>query len=105
MPIPDRTALLRRIVRELETDERVGAVWLTGSIGRREDDAWSDLDLHVAVWDSYLEAFWAQRDGLYARVGRPVLIQREMPSNAQPGSHFQLVIFDGPLEVDWNVGP
>lgn len=34
-----------------------------------------------------------------------MLIQQEMPSNAQPGGHFQLVVFDGPLEVDWNVGP
>jgi hypothetical protein len=23
----------------------------------------------------------------------------------QAGGHFQLVVFDGPLEVDWNVGP
>ncbi len=105
MPIPDRTVLLRSIVRGLEADERVAAAWLTGSIGRREDDAWSDLDLHVAVWDTDLEALWTQRDRLYARVGQPVLIQRELPSNAQAGSHFQLVIFDGPLEVDWNVGP
>ena len=28
-----------------------------------------------------------------------------MPSNAQLGGHFQLVIFDGPLDVNWNVGP
>jgi hypothetical protein len=34
-----------------------------------------------------------------------VLIQQEMASNAQAGGHFQLVLFDGPLEVDWNVGP
>jgi hypothetical protein len=28
-----------------------------------------------------------------------------MKSNAQPGGYFQLVVFDGPLEVDWNIGP
>jgi hypothetical protein len=29
-------------------------------------------------------------------------VQPEMKSNAQSGAHFQLVVFDGPLEVDWN---
>ena len=102
---PAREPLLRRIVDQLEADDRVTAAWLAGSIGRGEDDALSDLDLHVAVYDHHLPAFWAERDALYQRIGRPVLIQQEMPSNAQAGGHFQLVVFDGPLEVDWNVGP
>jgi predicted nucleotidyltransferase len=96
---------LRRIVEQLDADARVAAAWLAGSIGRGEHDAWSDLDLHVAVYDQHLTAFWADRLALYGRIGQPVLIQPEMPSNAQPGGHFQLVVFDGPLEVDWNVGP
>lgn len=100
-----RDALLARIVRLLGADLRVAAAWLTGSIGRGEADGWSDLDLHVAVFDEHLEAFWADRHQLYEQVGRPVLIQRELASNAQPDAHFQLVLFDGPLEVDWNVGP
>lgn len=100
-----REPLLRRIVETLEADPRVAAAWLMGSIGRGEDDAWSDLDLHIAIHDQQLTEFWSDRFALYERVGRPVLIQREIPSNAQPGRHFQLVIFDGPLEVDWNVGP
>ena len=105
MSAPNREPLLRRIVERLEADERVAAVWLAGSIGRGEHDEWSDLDLHVAVYDRHLTAFWAERHTLYEQVGRPVLIQSEMPSNAQAGGHFQLVLFDGPLEVDWNVGP
>lgn len=102
---PNREPLLQRIVESLEADPRVAAAWLMGSIGRGEHDAWSDLDLHVAIHDDFLADFWSERFTLYERVGRPVLIQREIPSNAQPGGHFQLVIFDGPLEVDWNVGP
>ncbi|MBV9577980.1 MAG: nucleotidyltransferase domain-containing protein [Chloroflexi bacterium] len=105
MAIPDREPLLQHIVRELRSDARVVAAWLTGSIGRGEDDAWSDLDLHVAVYDPQLTSFWSEREALYARLGKPVLIQPEMVSNAQASGHFQLVIFDGPLEVDWNVGP
>lgn len=105
MSAPDREPLLRRIAEQLEADARVAAAWLTGSIGRGEDDAWSDLDLHVAVYDQHLRAFLVDRHALYDRIGRTVLIQQEMPSNAQAGGHFQLVVFDGPLEVDWNVGP
>jgi predicted nucleotidyltransferase len=90
MTAPDREALLTRIVHTLERDARVAAAWLAGSIGRGEDDTWSDLDLHVAVYDEHLATFWADRDRLYERIGRPVLIQQEMPSNAQAGGHFQL---------------
>src|SRR5205814_9337264 len=68
-------------------------------------DARSEFDVHVAVEDEELAGFWAARHELYAQMGRPLLIQPEMQSNAQPGAHFQLVVFDGPLEVDWNIGP
>jgi predicted nucleotidyltransferase len=100
-----RDNLLARIVGVLDADVRVRSAWLSGSFGRGEADAWSDFDLHVAVEDEELVGFWAARHELYAQMGRPVLIQPEMQSNAQPGAHFQLVVFDGPLEVDWNIGP
>jgi predicted nucleotidyltransferase len=48
---------------------------LTGSIGRGEHDDWSDLDLHVAIFDEHLAAFWADRERLYQRIGQPVLVQ------------------------------
>ena len=94
-----RDDLLVRIVGVLDADMRVGSAWLSGSFGRGEADAWSDFDLHVAVEDDELAGFWAARHDLYAQVGRPVLVQPEMRSNALPGGHFQLVVFDGPLEV------
>ena len=100
-----RDDLLARIVGVLEVDQRVRSAWLSGSFGRGEADAWSDFDLHVAVEDDELVGFWAARDALYGQVGRPVLVPPEMSSNAEPGAHFQLVVFDGPLEVDWNIGP
>ena len=100
-----RDALLGRIVRLLEADDRVAAAWLLGSFGRGEADAWSDLDLHVVVGDEHLEAFLTERPRLYARAGRPLLVQDEMPSDALDGARFQLVVFDGPVEVDWNIGP
>jgi predicted nucleotidyltransferase len=100
-----RNDIVTRIVSRLEQDERVIATWLTGSFGRGEDDAWSDLDLHVAVEDAHLDEWWQARESLYAEIAPLVFIQREMPANAQEGGHFQLVYFRGLVEVDWNVGP
>lgn len=102
-----RTTLLERIVDALNADERVVAAWLSGSFGRggSEIDAWSDFDLHIAVEDESLSAFLSDRDTFYRQIGDPLLIQSDMASSSQPGSRFQLVIFPGPIEVDWIVGP
>jgi hypothetical protein len=60
---------------------------------------------------SQLATYARQRDDLLVHIvgvlhaDLPVLVQPEMKSNAQPGAHFQLVVFDRPLEVDWNIGP
>jgi hypothetical protein len=100
-----RDAVLSRIIALIEADERVVAAWLTGSFGRGEDDAWSDVDLHLAIDDAHFDAWWSDREARYRRIAPPLLIQREKPSNAQEGGRFQLVWFPGPVEVDWNVGP
>lgn len=100
-----RNNILTRIVDKADQDERVVAAWLTGSIGRGEDDAWSDLDLHLAIEDAHLDAWWLARESLYCEIAPPLFMQREKPSNAQEGGRFQLVYFPGPVEVDWNVGP
>ena len=52
-----RDELLARIAQELEADDRVLAAWLAGSFGRGVADAWSDLDLHIAVADDAFTAF------------------------------------------------
>ncbi len=100
-----RDDLLERIVEALQADSRVVAAWLSGSFGRGVEDAWSDLDLHVAIEDDALAAFLDERMMLYQRIGNPTLIQGEMASNAMAGSRFQLVIYPGPIEVDWTIGP
>jgi predicted nucleotidyltransferase len=100
-----RDELLERIVATLQTDSRVVAAWLSGSFGRGVEDAWSDLDLHVAVEDESLPAFLDERIALYRSIGEPILVQREKISNATPAGTFQLVMYPGPIEVDWNIGP
>lgn len=100
-----RNELITRITEVLDADTRVGAAWLAGSIGRGEADEWSDIDLCIAVHDERVTEFWEDRLRFYNRVGRPVLLQPEMPANASmAGGRFQLVVFDGPIEVDICVG-
>ncbi|MHB8576147.1 MAG: hypothetical protein ACYDCQ_12545, partial [Dehalococcoidia bacterium] len=96
---------MTRIVAVLEADVRVDAAWLSGSFGRGEADEWADLDLHVAIADTSFDAFIGERPELYPRVGRPILIQQEMASNSVNNGRFQLVWYEGPFEVDWNIGP
>lgn len=100
-----RDACLAQLTTILASDCRVVAAWLAGSFGRNADDGWSDLDLHVAIEDDAFTSFWNERDQLYRKLGRPLLVQPEMPSNAQLGGRFQLVVYPGPVEIDWNIGP
>jgi predicted nucleotidyltransferase len=100
-----RNALLRRITAVLDADPRVVSAWLSGSFGRGQDDAWSDIDLHLAVQDEAFPGFLQERDDVYRRIGSPLLVQPDMPSPTQPGSRYQLVVYPGPIEVDWIVGP
>ena len=51
-PLPEAYAdLLGRIEQVLQADDEVRALWLAGSLGRRDADAGSDLDLVVTVRD------------------------------------------------------
>jgi len=49
--------LFERAVAVLGADERVRALWLSGSLARGVADAASDLDLIVAVADDELDGF------------------------------------------------
>jgi predicted nucleotidyltransferase len=100
-----RDRLVRRIAAALTADPRVTSAWLSGSFGRGDADAWSDLDLHVAIDDESLPAFLAERDRLYRQTGDPLLVQPDRPSHGQAGAWFQLAVYPGPIEVDWNIGP
>ncbi len=100
----ERDRLLEVLSTILRSDERVLAAWLSGSFGRSTDDDWSDIDLHVAVGDEYLDGWLIERPALYERLGHPVLVRADKPSNAGPGL-FQEVMFSGPITLDLNVHP
>jgi hypothetical protein len=107
-----RADLLRRIVAAAEADERFVAGWLTGSFGRGEADAVSDLDLTLVVVDAQRDALcarpWMVGAGTNARrlafiqqFGEPAVIH-ENHHNAPEGGSFTFVLYAGTaLMVDF----
>ena len=113
--ITNRDELLAHIVAALNADDRVVAAWLTGSLGRGEDDAFSDIDLGVVVRDTDAAELCARpwqvaghttdaRLALFAKVGTPAIIH-ESQHNAPSGGSFTVVIYDNALTVDWILIP
>ena len=100
----DRDRLLSNLMTLLAGDDRVRAAWLSGSFGRGTEDDWSDLDVHVAGADDAFETWLAERPSLYRRIGDPLLVRPDKPSNAGSGP-YQGVIFPGPVCLDFNVHP
>lgn len=101
-----RDDLIERAIEQLTSDTRTIAAWLGGSLGRGEEDAWSDVDLLVLVEDDQFDAFWSDRQALFDSIGSQILQQQPMPQNSIiPGGNFQLVIFSGPVEIDWTIAP
>ncbi len=80
---PGYRPLFERAVAVFEADERVRALWLSGSLARGEADAMSDLDLIVTVRDADLAEFAAGWRDWLAEI-TPTLIARELPF--APGS-------------------
>lgn len=99
----ERKQLLDRIVQLLESDERIVAAWLFGSLGNGTADSLSDIDLWLVVADEHIEHMSATRREYAAKPGEPLLIQ-EAPQNAPAGGAYLLVLYDGeagPHQVDW----
>ena len=80
-------ALFESARRVCEADERVRALWLSGSLGRGDADAASDLDLLVAVRDDALDEFARGWREWLARI-TPTLIARPLPF--LPGSFYSV---------------
>ena len=96
-----RDKLDELVIDQLTNDARIVAAWLGGSLGRNQQDAWSDVDLFVLIEDEYFEQFWHDRGALFDAVAPQVLQQKPIPQNSMlPGGNFQLVLFSGPVEID-----
>lgn len=111
-----RDGLLSKITEMLSRDERFVAGWLTGSIGRNEEDAVSDIDLTLVVADEEsdtlckrLEQVSAQttpeRLTLFGQFGTPALIH-ENNNNAPEGGTFTVTLYaNSVIIVDWVLIP
>jgi predicted nucleotidyltransferase len=98
--------LIEKITDLLQADERVLAAWLEGSLARREEDDFSDIDLWITVKDQDFAAFVAEREEFAAKLGPVVSVL--YPKTADQGDDldsFQVMLEDQPatLTIDVDV--
>jgi len=91
---PEYADVLARIVAELDSDRRIAALWLGGSLGRGVADAGSDLDLIVTVADQEADEIVAAGASIWAFL-EPVITLEMRGLQAS----FAMVTRDG-LRVD-----
>lgn len=99
----ERDQLLTTITGYLERDPGVRAVWLTGSLGRGESDALSDIDVWIVVADDGIQEIIAHPRRYAAQIDRAILFL-EAPQNAPVGGAYLMTCYDAPLAphiVDW----
>ena len=111
-----RERLVERIQAGLRADPRIAAAWLSGSYGRGEQDAVSDIDLVVVIEEAFAAPFCAwstvtsssppeERMKLFSKFGTPANIH-ENHNNAPAGGSFSSVLYvDPPVIVDWTITP
>jgi hypothetical protein len=80
-------ALFERAARRLADEPAVRALWVSGSLARRDADAHSDLDLLAAVGDADFDAFAASWPSWLADI-TPTVLARAIPF--LPGSFYSL---------------
>ncbi len=97
---PGYEVLFGRAVQVLEADERVRALWLSGSLGRGDADGMSDLDVIVAVVDDAFAEFAQSWREWLAQI-TPTLIARALPF--APGSLY--AVTPDRLRIDIVVEP
>jgi hypothetical protein len=88
--------LFARAVEVLGADERVRAMWLSGSLARGAGDAASDLDLIVAVDDESHETFAATWEEWLAAI-TPTVLAKPLPF--APGSFYAVTTDRDRLDV------
>lgn len=98
-----RTRTIHTLAHALRSDKRVVAAWLFGSLGRREEDALSDIDIWVVVKDAHCAEIVAERSEFVTCIGTPIHRQ-EAPQNAPPNGGYLLTLYDsevGLQHIDW----
>jgi predicted nucleotidyltransferase len=73
-PTVEQQTLIDRISAMLHDEPRVGATWLSGSLGKGQGDAFSDVDVLVAVPDGAAAAVSTDLAQRLSEVAVPVLV-------------------------------
>jgi predicted nucleotidyltransferase len=74
-PAEKQQEVLQRFIEACQADERVVAAFLGGSFARGEADAYSDLDIYAVTTDEGYDSFFADRQELMHRLGKPVFLE------------------------------
>jgi predicted nucleotidyltransferase len=88
--------LIERATAVLAADDRVLAAWLEGSFARATEDAWSDIDLHIAVAEEDFEAFVDEDRALLETIAPVIGLNRAR----LPGMHLLNAALEGPVRLD-----
>jgi hypothetical protein len=111
-----RDRLLYDISTQLKGEDHVVAIWVTGSLGRGNGDAISDIDITVILTSEAAQLLCKrpfqqggrttpERLELFSRFGHPAIIH-ENHNNAPPEGTFTFVQYDKTaLIVDWTLAP
>jgi len=101
--VAERSNLIRQIAIYLETDRRVRAAWLHGSLSSGGHDALSDIDIWVVVNDESAPKIVSARKKFASGITRPVLVMDNV-NNAPPNGAYLLAHYPGeigPQHIDW----
>ena len=104
--VAERNAAIAAIASAARTHGAV-AFHLSGSLGRGDADAFSDIDAWLTFPDEAIDQVVFAREDLFGAIGR-VLLVHEMAPNRPPGGVYALVLYEapsGPLQVDWQLAP
>ncbi|MEE8338472.1 MAG: nucleotidyltransferase domain-containing protein [Dehalococcoidia bacterium] len=88
--------MIERATAALSADERVLAAWLEGSFANGTEDAWSDIDLHIAVADAHYEACVDDGRTLLETIAPVIGLDRAR----LPGAHLLIASLEGPVRLD-----
>lgn len=91
-----RNAVLARLIELVETDQRLSALWLQGSLADGTADPLSDIDAYLAVEDADFEHIYSTRIHIIERLGR-VLAWSDATT---PGLRAVHCLLEGPVKLD-----
>jgi Nucleotidyltransferase domain len=85
--VPSHRPLFNGLLSVCEGDDRIRALWLSGSLAKGTADGGSDLDILVAIRDSDFDEFAGQWREWLATI-TPTLLARELPF--APGCFYSM---------------